>query len=155
MRRPKPSGAVTRRLPRGVPPASAIALSARSSALEDVLAGLVVDQALLGRLDLARGPVEQAGAEMALELLQAVAHDRRRQAQMAAGRRQAAELDHPDEHPDVLEQRHGSVPPPAAAIVRLDLKILPSAKWFSAVANERTRNVGGWHGSAVRLGGGW
>ena len=75
---------------------------------EHVLAGLVIDQPLLGRLDLARGPVEQAGAEMALELLQAMAHDRRRQAEMAAGRRQAAELDHPDEHPDVLEQRHGS-----------------------------------------------
>ncbi len=75
---------------------------------QDVLAGLIVDQALLGRLDLARGPIEQAGAEMALELLQAVAHDRRRQAEMAAGRRQAAKLDHPDEHPDVLEQRHGS-----------------------------------------------
>jgi hypothetical protein len=56
--------------------------------------------------DLARGPVEEVRAEMALELLQAVAHHRRRQAHVTAGRRQAAELDHPDEDPDVLEQRH-------------------------------------------------
>ena len=74
---------------------------------QHVLAGVVVDQPVLGRLDLARGAVEEARAEMALELLQAVAHDRRRQAHVAAGRRQAAELDDPDEHPDVLEQRHG------------------------------------------------
>ncbi len=73
---------------------------------QHVLAGLVVGEPRLGRLDLARGAVEETGAEMALELLQAVAHDRRRQTQVPAGRRQAAELDHPDEHPDVLEQGH-------------------------------------------------
>jgi hypothetical protein len=49
---------------------------------------------------------EGLGSLVLFELLQAVADHRGRQAQVAAGRRQAAALDHPDEDPDVLEQRH-------------------------------------------------
>ena len=109
MRRPKPKGAVTRRLPLGVPPASAITLSACARAASDLQAGLVVGGTLLGRLHLARGPVEQAYAQMVLELLQPMADHGGRQAQVPAGRGQAAELDHAGEHLHVLQQhRHVS-----------------------------------------------
>ena len=76
---------------------------------QDLQAGLVVGGALLGRLHLAGGPVEQAHAQMVLELLQPVADHGGRQAQVPAGGGQAAELDHAGEHLHVLQQhRHVS-----------------------------------------------
>ena len=78
--------------------------------LEDIVAGSVEGVPLLGRLHLPRGAVQEPGAEMALELLQPVADHGRRHAQVPPGSRQAAQLHHPHEHPDVLDQRHRRPP---------------------------------------------
>ena len=100
---------------------------------QHLLAGLVERGALLGRLDLAGGAVEQPDAEMALELLQPVADHGRRQAQVPPGGRQAAELDHPDEHLHVLDQ-HPHRQPPSRPIVCFRLKILGGGSRFTPAA---------------------
>jgi hypothetical protein len=48
---------------------------------------------------------------MILELLDPVAHHRGREAELASGRGQAAQLDHANEHPHVLEKSHDASRP--------------------------------------------
>jgi hypothetical protein len=70
---------------------------------QHVLARIVENQPVLGRLHLARGAIEQPDPEVGLELLQAMADHGRRQAEVAPGGGQAAELHHPHVDANVLE----------------------------------------------------
>ena len=106
-RRPSPSGAVTRMVPRGWPDSALTAASASVDGVQHLLGAGIEHGAVLGRHQLPGRAVEQPHAEMLLQFLDAVGGDGRRNPHVAAGGRQIAEFDHPHEDGDIVEIGHG------------------------------------------------
>src|SRR5262249_38347396 len=92
--------------------------------LDDAPGELVEGAPVLGDRDLARGPVEERGADRALELAQPLADHRLRELQAARGLADRAGLDDGDERCDGFQLEHRSVLPKIlSGILRLSRTI--------------------------------
>jgi len=69
---------------------------------------VIEDLSRVGHAQLARRPVEEAGAERRLQLLEAMAHRRFRHVEIAARRSQAAGIHDADEIAEVVQVEHGT-----------------------------------------------
>ena len=107
-RRPRPSGAVTRDGAARLAGQRADGGLGLGDRLQHLLGAGVEHRAVLGRHQLPGRAVEQPHAEMLFQLLDAVGGDRRRDAHVAARRRQIAEFDDADEDGDVVEIGHAA-----------------------------------------------